>query len=257
MPWSLIAPIVLFIALAWPGRPQASDQPAPATESESAAVSAYAQEQAAFARFRTELRSALRSGDARAVLPLVTLPLTVNLGRDGSIALRTETAFLRHFDRYLTPDWRQAIIDGDDSDDIFRASIPLAYGAAWVRQMPTDPPIFKLWIVNTPGNDRVVSDRTIELACETTRTRFVIERAGDALELRFAARTRPDERHTWDGGSDESGGTGDCSASAWAFEHEGRRIEIAEPGCRDDTPPEYARASVVDSAAGTAESWCY
>lgn len=207
--------------------------------------------------FESRLRDALDAGTVEAMLPLVQLPLRVNGEAGETFALDNEAALARRYAEVFTPAWQAQVRAADARGRIRRnGDLGIAGGVAWLREFGSGTAgDLRLVVVNLPER-REPAAREIAFACGTGAAFFRIERDGEAFHVFATPRGGAEQRI--ETVAPEGGGTGPCYARAWRFAWQERVYLIEEPGCRQDVPPERARATVESSGEGPPRSaWCY
>ncbi len=242
----------LLLAAASPGVAQvkssAGEEPAaPATD-----------DAALYARFVSELKSALADADPIATALLVSFPLRIN-GADGSrIDIGNAAALQAHFALAFTPAVRESIaaIDSGGAAEALGERYLMADGTLWLDRIDHgNGPRFRVAIINgTREESAAAAYPRMVYACETVKHRIVIEQTSvedyryRSWNLPVFPPAAPSLQLT---GSADAEGTGECRHAIYVFERGDTRIDVSEPGCdENDWPQGQVTVTIKGQPAG-------
>lgn len=211
-------------------RPQATAAPAEETDA------------ASFARFESELKSALQSADPAAMALLTRFPLRVN-GDGGSLReLLNASALQQEFDQAF-PEWFRKEVLAAPSSNVERSDmVGIANGLIWAERVSTDNGMrYRLRTINTGRSTRTgAAQPQLVYACQTPKHRILVDSSNDEA-FRYRSWNipgfppqKPDLEMS---GSVDFEGRGECAHRVFTFERGDTRIIVTEPGCGEsDTP---------------------
>ena len=225
-------------------------------------IKASADQTAAFRRFDSALRSAVKRNDVAALAFLVNFPLRVNTSK-GTLLIPDAESLDGHYRDIFPPEVRNEVLTTGPDDYICRYDEGLGYktGVIWVS---TDGKRFTLWSVNEPGLHAKLDHLALVYTCETKAHRISIEDLNNG-KYRYRSWDKPKELSEKpdieiSDGTLHFEGTGVCSYGVYSFRNGNAEYTIDQGlGCTDGSEPKNATGDLHVTVAGkdVTQAWCF